>query len=509
MSAIVLLWNGAPFVAACVASIRAQTLAKVEIILVDNASRDDTVAIVERAFPDLPLIRNERNLGFAGGMNVGIRAARAPIVVLLNQDLVLNPDCLARIVNAFAEEPSAGAVGCKIFFPDRMLLQHAGGYLERPLALGHHYGYGELDTGQYDEPRDVEYVTGAAIGLRRGALDEVGLLDEQFWPGYFEEVDLCRRLLDAGWRVCYRPEAVAVHWESTSLGRNSDPYYTAYHRGRLRYVLKHFGDEEWRAFATAEAERYATLASIREQRMLTTVYRELSGVVERERPAVLPYYRRLLRLEPTATPQRLPGMRRYFHPARARDFNRAMDTLRRSWMVLGPPVVPPERTPLGLALGLLRTASWLVVRWSFLPVLEQQDNYNRAVIETFERWRDEYEHLLNRLINLIDSLEAAIASLDDRDERLEGELSRGLADLTTLRSLVGETVGRRRQVSALADSSIDELNERFANNEAALAAVDRDVVRLRRALALAQTRLAVARSAEPSPNGSADQAEDT
>ncbi|GIW05682.1 MAG: hypothetical protein KatS3mg060_0487 [Dehalococcoidia bacterium] len=482
LSAIVLFWNGAPFVTACLSSLLAQTLGNVEVILVDNASTDDTVRLIERTAPQSLLIRNDRNLGFAGGMNVGIRAARAPVVVLLNQDVVLDPDCLERIAATFAEDDRTGAVGAKIYAPNRLVLQHAGGYLEPPLALGHHYGYGELDVGQYDSPRDVEYVTGAVLGLRRAALEEVGLLDEQFWPGYFEEVDLCRRLREAGWRVRYQPAAVAIHWESSSLGRNSDRYYTAYHRGRLRYQLKHLADDEWRAFTAAEAERYPTLASRREQAALTAVYRELAGEVEERRPAVLPFYRRLLRLEPALPVQRLPGFRRYFHPARARDFNRALEPLRRSWMVLGPPIVPPERRPIPLALGLLRTLSWLVVRWSFLPVLEQQDNYNRAVIETFEAWRDEYEHLLNRMINLLDSLEAALGTLDDRDDRLEGQLGQLQAEARTL---------------------LRELGTRSSEDETILAAVDRELVLVRRELALLHARIAGLERAGPGAEGRA------
>jgi GT2 family glycosyltransferase len=479
LSAVVLFWNGAPFVSACLTSLMTQTLRNVEIVLVDNASTDDTLALLERQAPHLPLIRNERNLGFAGGMNAGIRAAHAPLLVLVNQDVVLDPRCLEQIALAFAEDQRVGAVGAKLYYPDRMTLQHAGGYLEPPLALGHHYGYGEIDVGQYDTPRDVEYVTGAVLGLRRAAVEEVGALDEQFWPGYFEEVDLCHRLRAAGWRVRYQPTAVAVHWESTSLGRNSDRYYLAYHRGRLRYLIKHLEGEAWRAFAAAEAARYPTLASRREQAALSAVYRELASEIERRRPEVLPYYRRLLRLEPPLAPQRLPGFRRYFHPARARDLDRTLDPLRRSWRVLGPPILPPERRPLPLLRGVLRTLSWLVIRWSFLPVLEQQDNYNRALIETFQAWRDEYEHLLNRLINLLDSLEVAFATLDDRDERLEGQLGQ----LLTLRSLLGH------------------LEVRAGEDEEIVAAIDRDVVRLRREVALLQARIARLERATPGVDG--------
>jgi GT2 family glycosyltransferase len=479
VSAIVLCWNGADFVGPCLAALRVQTLRECEIIVVDNASTDGTAELVARSHPDLPLIRNERNLGFAGGMNRGIAQASAPLLVLLNQDVVLEPDALAQLAAAFAEDARVGAVGAKLLFPDRLRLQHAGGYLEWPLALGQHYGHGTFDLGQFDQPREVEYVTGAVMGLRRTALEEVGLLDERFWPGYFEEVDLCHRLRAAGWRVVYRPEVRAIHHESTTLGRLSEQYYVAYHRGRLRYVLKHSDERAFRTFAAAEAARFPTLASWREQRALTTVYRELSSEVARERPTLLPYYRQLLRLEPPRSPQRLPGLRRLFHPARARDFQQGLDPLRQGWRVVGPPIVPPERRPLPLLLGLLRTASWLVIRWSFLPVLEQQDRYNQAVLATFERWASEYEVLLERLTHLIRTLESALEGVDERAQRLEPRVDLLELDLVALETALGELVVR---------SQNDFTDE-------AIAAIDRDLTRLRREVALVQARLARAEQA--------------
>lgn len=458
LSAIVLCWNGAPFVSACLTSLLTQTLREIEIIVVDNASTDDTVTLVEHAYPQVTLIRNARNLGFAGGMNVGLEAARAPVVVLLNQDVILDPDCLDQIAAAFATEERVGAVGAKLYFPDRLTLQHAGGRLDQPLALGQHRGYGEIDVGQYDTPCDVEYVTGAVLGLRRAALDEVGRLDERFWPGYFEEVDLCRRLRAAGWRVLYWPPAVAVHRESASLGKNTDRYYAAYHRSRLRYQLKHLAPAEWRAFVAAEAARYPTLGSRREQAVLTAVYRELASEVERERPAVLPYYRRLLRLEPPSTPNRLGGIRRSFHPARARSLNEALQPLLRGWEALGPAAWRGAPSFRARALAIVRAASWLVVRWSMLPVLE-----------TFQTWQAEYEQLLSRLVALVDALEAAFAANDDR---LEGQLGELLAETARLRALLGE------------------LTQRGEETDAVVAAVDRDVFRLQRAMALLEAKLA-------------------
>ncbi|WP_322487306.1 glycosyltransferase family 2 protein [Chloroflexus sp.] len=261
--AIVLSWNAAAATLACLESLHQQSM-PVEIVVVDNASRDDTIAQITQRYPDVRLIRNERNLGFAGGMNIGIRTVLAEssppdAVILLNQDTVLDPTCIEQLVAPLAADEQVAAVGAKIRYPDGTI-QHAGVRLEWPRAVVQHIGWHEPDTGQYDQLQECEFVTGAAIALRSKVLDAVQTFDEGFVPAYFEDIDLCARLRWAGWKIVYNPAATLVHHESLSL-RDELQRSSYYNRGRLRFVLKHYTlSDLFESFFPAEcahAERHA------------------------------------------------------------------------------------------------------------------------------------------------------------------------------------------------------------------------------------------------------------
>ncbi len=240
--AIMLSWNALDYAIACLNSLFHQSI-PIETLVVDNASRDEVVAGITRHYPQVRLIRNQRNLGFAGGMNTGIRAALnnalpPDVVVLLNQDTVLDPTCIEHLVSPMIANEQVAAVGAKIRYPDGTI-QHAGVYLEWPRAIVQHIGWHEPDTGQYDTLQECEFVTGAAIALRTKALAAVQLFDEGFTPAYFEDLDLCQRLRRQGWKIVYNPAATLVHHESLSL---PDELQRScyYNRGRLRFIFKHY-----------------------------------------------------------------------------------------------------------------------------------------------------------------------------------------------------------------------------------------------------------------------------
>ncbi|HMQ31299.1 MAG TPA: glycosyltransferase [Chloroflexaceae bacterium] len=253
---IVLTWNGGDEAVACLAALAALDPAPATVVVVDNASADGTPDTVAAQFPAFTLIRNERNLGFAGGMNAGLRRlldgpAPPEVVALLNQDTVVDPGWLGAITAPFAD-PAVGAVGCKIRYPDGTI-QHAGVTLDWPRALARHVGWHERDAGQHDAPRDAELLTFAAVALRAAALRRVGLLDEGYGPAYFEDLDLCARLRRAGYTLRYEPRATLVHQESSSL-RDELARSARYNYGRLRFVLKTYSPRDLRgAFAEAEA----------------------------------------------------------------------------------------------------------------------------------------------------------------------------------------------------------------------------------------------------------------
>jgi len=272
-SVIVPVWNGREYLSACLDALLAQDYPDSEVIVVDDASTDGSADFVAENYPRVRLIRSEHNLGFAGACNVGIEAGQGEVLVLLNQDTRVCPGWLQALVGAL-QEFRTGVVGCKILYPDGKTIQHAGGWIEWPLGLAHHHGQGEQDAGQWDVPQPVEYVTGAAMAFRRDVLVRVGLLDEGFWPGYFEDADFCFRVREAGYEVWYTPGAVLTHEETTSL---TDPTVIshAYQRGRLRFLLKHMPPHRFLTeFVPAEEEYQPPAIRGQESTSLRMVYLE-------------------------------------------------------------------------------------------------------------------------------------------------------------------------------------------------------------------------------------------
>jgi GT2 family glycosyltransferase len=236
-SVIVLAWNGMGYLEACLDSVLSQTYGNFEVIVVDNGSSDGSPDFVSQNYPQVKLIRNERNLGFAAGNNVGLRVATGDIMVLLNQDTRVQSGWLAALIDTFSD-PEIGLVGCKLLYPNGTI-QHAGGFLHIPRLESGHIGRHQHDDGQFDQVREPEFVTAAALGISRTALATVGPLDEEFSPAYYEDIDWCYRIRGEGFRVLYQPQAVAIHHESTSTESSSDAQKLALSRGRLRFVFKH------------------------------------------------------------------------------------------------------------------------------------------------------------------------------------------------------------------------------------------------------------------------------
>ena len=250
-SVIIPVWNGRPYLAGCLDALFAQEPSDFEVIVVDNASTDGSADYVASDYAHARLVRHRDNLGFAGACNAGIRSACGEVLVLLNQDTEVHRGWLDALLQPL-REPQVGVVGGKALYPDGETIQHAGGRIEWPLGIAYHHGMGEPDAEQWNVPRSVDYVTGAAMAFRRDVLDAVGLLDEGFWPGYYEDADFCFRVRATGQEVRYVPEAVMIHKESSSLAGTA-ALYRYLHRGRLRFVLKHLPPQRFLAeFAPAE-----------------------------------------------------------------------------------------------------------------------------------------------------------------------------------------------------------------------------------------------------------------
>lgn len=218
------------------------------IVIVDNGSPDGSAKRLAREFPSLALLRNTGNLGYAGGNNVGIRAALeggAEYVLVLNNDCTVAPEALSALVEA-ARRTGAGVVSPKVLDArDPGVIQYAGYRNLHLLSQGIPVGEGERDRGQYDRERELDAAPGCALLLSRRLLERVGLFDEQFFS-YSEELDLCRRARDAGCRILYAPRARVRHAKAATLDARSPDYVYYLARGRLIYARKHLG---WAAFA--------------------------------------------------------------------------------------------------------------------------------------------------------------------------------------------------------------------------------------------------------------------
>ncbi|WP_169239512.1 glycosyltransferase family 2 protein [Candidatus Roseilinea sp. NK_OTU-006] len=286
MKSVVVLvtWNGASHVESCLQSLIRQTRPPQALIVIDNASRDDTLHIVNAhraqlaaVGTELQVTSNEVNVGFTCAANQGMRYALskptdAEIVVLLNQDTVVHEKWMEALEDAFLQWPKAGAVGCKIFYPDGVTIQHAGGMLSRPRLVGSHHGHHKPNVPEYDVPREVDFVTGAAMALRGSALEQVGVFNEIFSPGYYEDVELCARMRAANWQVWYCPSATLKHAESASFTDWMERW-TLSHRNRLLFALMHMRDACFRRdFEQAEAKFLQEEAQLDERRALSLAY---------------------------------------------------------------------------------------------------------------------------------------------------------------------------------------------------------------------------------------------
>ena len=235
VSFIVVTWNSAQYIEACLMSIEGQSHPDVETVLVDNASSDDTVRIVREKFPDVQLVCNEGNVGFAEANNVGMRRARGRYVALLNPDALASPRWAEILLEELESDASLAAASGKIFYlgeggPDRESVfctwPKVAPFSSKPLNF---YG---------DEPRSlVDYLSGAAMLVRREAIDRVGAMDPGYFL-YFDETDWCARMIRAGYGLLYVPEAEAWHKVSPSVGADQKLYYME--RSRLRFALKNF-----------------------------------------------------------------------------------------------------------------------------------------------------------------------------------------------------------------------------------------------------------------------------
>jgi GT2 family glycosyltransferase len=220
-------------------SLESVTYPNIEMIVVDNASKENPVEIIHQKFPEVITIRIEENLGFAGGNNEGIRIAKGEYFLFLNNDTEVAPDFLEPMIQFMAQNPETGMCSPKIrFFEPKDLIQYAGSTdIDYLRVASYTIGYGQKDIGQYDKTEFTHLIHGAAMLIPRQVVEKVGFMAEQFFL-YYEELDWCERVKRAGYKVAYISASLVYHKESISVGKSSllQIYYKT--RNRILFVRR-------------------------------------------------------------------------------------------------------------------------------------------------------------------------------------------------------------------------------------------------------------------------------
>ena len=258
---VILNWNTYEMTRECVRSLSAMTGDSFEILIVDNGSHDGSLESLRDAFPQLTMIANGRNLGFAAGANVGMKRALdqgADYVLLVNNDTVVKPDLLAELLAEAKRTPKAGMISPKIYYADPSdCIWWAGGTFSLWQGIPRHLGRKENERGQYDTTRTIDWATGCAVLIRCAALREAGLFDEKIFANA-EDLDLSLRMRSLGWQIRYAPAAKLWHKEGFATRRNAGEHvrYFTSTRNILWVMHKHARALQWVTFFPYFLVRY-------------------------------------------------------------------------------------------------------------------------------------------------------------------------------------------------------------------------------------------------------------
>ncbi len=257
LDVVILNYNRGDLLRACLESLFASASAhQINVWVVYNASSDDSVAIVEREFPQVRLVRNERNSGFASGNNLALRQIvadeRSDYVMLLNNDTVVEPDALHTLVTYLEQHPAVGAVGpqlllldgsldlaCRRAFPTPAVSFYRMSGLSKLFPRSVRFGRYNMTYLDPDVETAVDALVGAAMVVRAAVVREVGLLDESFFM-YGEDLDWCYRIKSYGWQIVYYPRAVIHHHKRAASTRRAIPSIRAFYDAMRIFHRKHY-----------------------------------------------------------------------------------------------------------------------------------------------------------------------------------------------------------------------------------------------------------------------------
>jgi len=251
LSVTICSWNTAGDLRACLESLRSVAdEARFEVIVVDNASSDGSPDMVEKEFPEVRLLAQRSNLGFTGGHNLAFRERQGKHALPLNSDTVVHPGAIAGLLDYLTQNPEVGILGPKLLNPDGSLQFSCRRFPNPVAALFRNTPLGRLfpnnrfsreylmQDWDHASPREVDWVSGAALLVRGELLDRLGGFDEGYFM-YCEDVDLCKRAWQAGAKVVYLPSAVITHAIGRSTDQAANRMIVRFHRSMLRFYRLH------------------------------------------------------------------------------------------------------------------------------------------------------------------------------------------------------------------------------------------------------------------------------
>src|SRR5258708_11238027 len=238
-------WNGARHLPTCLNALRNQSYQPLEIIVADNASSDDSREILARDYPEVKIVALSTNRGFTGACNAGIKAAGGAYVALLNNDTEADPGWVQAVVDCFTRHPEAGLIASKMLLFDKRDHFHTAGDFYRVDGQPGNRGAWQLDEGQFDAETHVFSACGGSSAYRRAMLDQVGLLDDDFFFA-LEDMDLAWRGQMAGWQCVYTPRAVVYHHLAATGGGVTASFYDG--RNAIYLLVKDYPTALWRKY---------------------------------------------------------------------------------------------------------------------------------------------------------------------------------------------------------------------------------------------------------------------
>jgi GT2 family glycosyltransferase len=251
ISVIIVSWNAKKYLEQCLQSILVDSEAyDAEIIVVDNASTDGSPELIRHNFPKVKLICNADNLGFAKANNIGINHSKGEYLFLINSDVVVYPNCISSMVDYMEKHPETGMLGPRILGTDGNVQRSCMGYpslwnlFSRAIFLDSAFPHIKLFNGfmlknwAHDSIKEVDVINGCFWSVRRKAVEQIGLLDEDFFI-YGEDMDWCKRFNNAGWKVVYFPQAESLHYGGASSSNAPVRFYVEMQKANLQYWRKH------------------------------------------------------------------------------------------------------------------------------------------------------------------------------------------------------------------------------------------------------------------------------